>query len=243
MSQEGTSNGWKLKWNSEQIHRFWDWHAKNPHSANYFSKNVGDAVLRQVAAHIPLRGTVIDLGAGPGYLVEKLLARNVATIAVDASEDSVSALKSKFNGQPHFLGAMLNTERVPVGDATADAVFLIETLEHLTTDVADALLREVRRMLKPGGHVIATTPNEEDLTKGEMICPNCACVFHRIQHMRSLSAGSVEASMRAAGFAPVVCRATYFSPLRGAHAFLERVRRRWEGLPQPHLLFIGRRES
>jgi hypothetical protein len=101
----------------------------------------------------------------------------------------------------------------------------------------------VRRMLKPGGHVIATTPNEEDLAKGEIICPNCACVFHRIQHMRSLSTGSVEASMRAAGFAPVVCRATYFSPLGGAHALLERVRRRWERLPQPHLLFIGRRES
>jgi 2-polyprenyl-3-methyl-5-hydroxy-6-metoxy-1,4-benzoquinol methylase len=244
MSQESTtSNGWKLKWTPEQIHRFWDWHARTADSANYFSRNVGDAVLRQVTAHIPLRGTVIDLGAGPGYLVEKLLARNVATIAVDASEASVSALRSKFNGRPHFLGAMLNTERVPVGDATADAVFLIETLEHLTTDVADALLREVRRMLKPGGHVIATTPNEEDLAKGEIICPNCACVFHRIQHMRSLSTGSVEASMRAAGFAPVVCRATYFSPLGGAHALLERVRRRWERLPQPHLLFIGRRES
>lgn len=243
-SRESTaSQSWQLEWNPEQIRRFWDWHARNPDSANYFSKNVGNAVLRQVAAKIPLKGTVIDLGAGPGYLVEKLLARNIRTIAVDASEGTVSALRTRFNGQPYFLGALLSADRVPVSDATADAVFLLETLEHLTTNVEDVLLREVWRVLKPGGHVIATTPNEEDLSKSEIICPNCACVFHRIQHMRSLSTGSIEASMRAAGFTPVVCRATYFSPLRAAHALLERVRRRLERLPQPHLLYIGRRES
>ena len=47
------------------------------------------------------------------------------------------------------------------------------------------LLEEVRRVLRPGGHVIMTTPHREDMGKNEVLCPNCRCVFHRMQHLRS----------------------------------------------------------
>jgi len=49
--------------------------------------------------------------------------------------------------------------------------------------------------------------------------------------------------MTEAGFRTLRCEATYFSLLRGLHASLERVRRRIERLPNPHLLYIGRKDD
>ena len=45
---------------------------------------------------------------------------------------------------------------IPLPDASADAILLTEVLEHLERP-ADALA-ECRRLLRPGGHLIATTP-------------------------------------------------------------------------------------
>jgi SAM-dependent methyltransferase len=48
--------------------------------------------------------------------------------------------------------------KVPAEDATFDAAFLFEVLEHLAEDPAP-LLAEVRRALKPGAPVLVSTPN------------------------------------------------------------------------------------
>lgn len=54
----------------------------------------------------------------------------------------------------------INIERdeLPIDDESFDVVLLCEVLEHFTNDPMAALL-ELRRVLKPGGHMIVTTPN------------------------------------------------------------------------------------
>lgn len=49
-------------------------------------------------------------------------------------------------------------ERFPYYDATFDVVLLCEVIEHMTNDPL-AVLREINRVLKPGGQLILTTPN------------------------------------------------------------------------------------
>ena len=44
-------------------------------------------------------------------------------------------------------------------DETFDCITLIEVIEHLDRSEAAALLREISRMLKPGGKLVLTTPN------------------------------------------------------------------------------------
>jgi hypothetical protein len=94
--------------------------------------------------------------------------------------------------------------------------------------------------VRPGGWVVMTTPNDERLELGETVCANCGCVFSPLQHVRSFTAATLEATLSAAGFRTVVCRPTYFTRLGAARARLEAIRHWIGGVGKPNLLYIGR---
>ena len=73
-------------------------------------------------------------------------------------------------------------------------------------------LREVYRVLRPGGYEVATTPHAEELAANMQHCPDCGATFYRWQHMRSVTATTLSGWMQEAGFQEVVCRPVYFKP-------------------------------
>jgi SAM-dependent methyltransferase len=198
-------------------------------------------MLDEMSRHIPMTGIFVDLGAGPGFVTERLLAHGIKTYAFDSSPKSVEALRVRFGAHPNLLGAGVSEGVIPLDDGAADAVLLIETIEHVDEVDGQSLLGEVSRVLHPGGYVVMTTPHREDLGLSEVFCPNCQCVFHRMQHLRSFGTAELSRTAERAHFQTVTCRSTYFSPLRGLHRALERIRRRVERIPDPHLLYIGQR--
>jgi SAM-dependent methyltransferase len=235
---------WTLEWTPERIERFWNWYATQPDLvAGYFSGKVGHSILREIRRNVSLRGLVVDLGSGPGFMVDRLLEQRIRTVAIDSSRKSVEALNKRLGGREGFAGAIWSDGRIPLDDGVADTVLLLETIEHLDKSVFASMLQDIRRVLRPGGHIVVTTPHNENLAESEVLCPNCGCVFHRMQHLRSFDVGSLNRAMTEAGFQTALCKATYFSLLRGLHASLERVRRRIERLPNPHLLYIGRKDG
>jgi len=56
-------------------------------------------------------------------------------------------------------------------------VLLIEVVEHLKSDILDATLREIHRIMRPGGVLLITTPNNEDLSRSMKFCPDCGAIF------------------------------------------------------------------
>jgi SAM-dependent methyltransferase len=71
----------------------------------------------------------------------------------------------------NFVNINVERDRLPYDDRTFDVVLFCEVIEHLTQDPTFALL-EMHRVLKPGGHLLVTTPN-----------------VHRVEHLlRMLSA-------------------------------------------------------
>lgn len=52
----------------------------------------------------------------------------------------------------------LDSGRIPVADDTYDAVISVETIEHLENP--RAFVRELKRLAKPGGWILVTTPNQ-----------------------------------------------------------------------------------
>lgn len=243
MRQMDNFKPWELRWEEEHIQRFWNWWGSNPEKSRfYFSRLVGDAILDEIGHYVQLTGTVFDLGAGPGYFTEKLLQRKIGTMAIDSSMASVNLLNERFNGIEKFLGAKVSSiEKMTADDRTADAAFLIETIEHLEARILPSVLSEVHRVLKPAGILIITTPNQENLAENQIMCPNCGCVFHTVQHLRSLSSNSLRELMEVAGFKTIVSKPTLFSwhprLIRPIHRLFHRLRR-----PHlPHLLYIGRK--
>lgn len=235
---------WRLDWDAEHVNRFWDWmvRGRSGRDEAYFSEKVGDAVLDTVAKHVPLRGVALDLGAARGFLVTKLLDRGLRVIAVDSSPDSVRSIGEMAGDRENFLGARLGgVEAIPTGDASVDFVFLLEVVEHLDDAVFGALLPELRRVLKAGGVLVVTTPNEELLSDLETICPHCGCQYHTMQHVRSWSSRSLAQTMEGAGFRTVLSKAMLFSRYRNRFMWLLQLanmalRRR----KPPHLVYIGR---
>lgn len=234
---------WELKWEVEHIQRFWNWWASTPALEYlYFSNQVGDPILDEISLYIRLTGTVVDVGSGPGYIVSKLLQRGINTLAVDVSAESVNRLNERLSGNSHFMGARLSTfEAVPIDDFTADVVLLIETIEHLDDKALQSILSEILRITKRGGYIAVTTPNEENLAEHQVICPNCGCVFHTMQHIRSFSADSLRQVMQAAGFTEIVCRPTLFSYYPKLFRLLHRLKYKLKEKKLPHLLYIGQK--
>lgn len=236
---------WKLRWTPAHVERFWNWWGTHPQaSEQYFSRLYGESILDDVERRVPLRGVVMDFGAGPGYLTEKLLARGARVYSVEFSPESAAALERRLAGRPGFLGARAaSLDRIPYDDASADLAILVEVVEHLDDAILTGALREVTRVLKPGGHLVVTTPNQEDLASAEILCPDCGCVYHRVQHVRTWSAESLTRAIEPHGYDTVASQPTKFARKGGWLSVTRRKLRELRRRPAPHLFYLGRKRA
>ncbi len=103
------------------------------------------------------RFTVLDVGCGGGRTVSKLaaMAAQGKVHGIDYSEESVAASR-RYNAQAVRAGRveihLADVEKLPFSDKTFDLVTGVET--HFWWPDITAGLREIRRVLKPGGTLI-----------------------------------------------------------------------------------------
>ena len=101
---------------------------------------------------------VLDVASGEGYGSALLaqVARGVVGI-----EHSAATVRSAARNFPRAnLRYLQGDARVlPLGDACVDLVVSFETIEHF--DRQDAFVREVRRVLRPGGRFVVSTPDRD----------------------------------------------------------------------------------
>ena len=99
---------------------------------------------------------IVDVGCGDGSataLVTKLDARNTV-IGVDWSANALSQARAR--GLLVVQGGV-DTAGLPLPDGCADVVIMSELIEHLVD--TDAAIDEARRVLRPGGVLLLSTPN------------------------------------------------------------------------------------
>lgn len=90
-----------------------------------------------------LTGTVLDVGGGRHALHDDAWTTGVRRIRLDLSA-------------AHRPDVQADAARLPVSDASVDAVLLIEVLEHVREPQATVL--EARRVLRKGGMLIGSCP-------------------------------------------------------------------------------------
>lgn len=195
-------------WTPEAVARFWGWYASQPHlHSQYFSRQVGAGVVEVLALTGALRGKVLDYGCGPGYLLEHLLKRpGINCRSCDFSMEAVNQTTAKFNGRPNWGGAThIKALPAPFPDGEFDVVTCLETIEHLNDEQLAGVLKEMRRLAKPGGMVFFTTPHDENLALAQAYCPFCDSQFHNVQHLRSFTTDGLRKTLVEAGFEIVFC--------------------------------------
>lgn len=106
---------------------------------------------------------VLDLGCGRGELLLLLREAGVAASGVDSDPALVQAARRR--GLAAADGDALAALRA-LPDGSLGAVTAIHLLEHLAADTVLRLLGEVRRVLRPGGVLIAECPNPHTVRVG-----------------------------------------------------------------------------
>jgi SAM-dependent methyltransferase len=112
----------------------------------------GDQLEAQVRALLTPDSRVLDLGCGRGGLVE-LVWRDVK-LAAGLDPDTPSLSEHRAPGMPVLRGV---GEHLPFAGDSFDIVVSVWVLEHVKEPLK--VLREVARVLRPGGHFIFLTPN------------------------------------------------------------------------------------
>jgi len=110
-------------------------------------------IHEQVAAllgDLPRGSVVLDVPSGPGALSARLRDMGLEVEAGDLFPESFQAEGIACHGVD--LNASL-----PMPDGSYDAVVCVEGIEHLENHFG--LVRELRRVVKPGGRLVITTPN------------------------------------------------------------------------------------
>ena len=102
-------------------------------------------------------GTLLDVGAATGFFVEQAQSIGWDAVGVEPSEWAAEYARTQL-GVDVQTGT-LESARYP--DAAFDVVTLWEVIEHLPDPAVT--LREVRRILRPGGHLILSTPDAGSL--------------------------------------------------------------------------------
>lgn len=97
---------------------------------------------------------VADLGAGPGFFTLPLAERVGPAGSVDATDISREMLDAirRRGAPPNVRLVQAEESRIPIADATVDLALLAFVLHELVHPVA--FLREVRRILRPGGRLV-----------------------------------------------------------------------------------------
>lgn len=115
---------------------------------------------RQVARRLPrpsrLDARALDLGAGSGGNTPLLTAAGYDAVALE--HHPVAAAYTHGRGLPVVQG---DGHRLPFADDTFDVVLACDVLEHLHRD--EEAVREIRRVLRPGGHLVLTVPADPAL--------------------------------------------------------------------------------
>jgi SAM-dependent methyltransferase len=109
------------------------------------------SILRQ---KLPRGAKVLDAGSGHGILAAALQAAGFSAYASDLHE----GLPVFDHLQIPYSTWHLEAEPAPYRDRTFDAVVLSQTIEHFTYSPLQPL-REIIRIVKPGGFILIDAPN------------------------------------------------------------------------------------
>jgi 2-polyprenyl-3-methyl-5-hydroxy-6-metoxy-1,4-benzoquinol methylase len=116
---------------------------------------------RLTLAKCPLEGKIVlDFGCGNGAQTAEFMQDECKIVALDVDEGDLRELSRHFRSQKgsSVLPVRYDGLSVPVADASVDVVLCYEVIEHVPDE--RQALREIRRVLKPGGEVVLSVPNK-----------------------------------------------------------------------------------
>lgn len=182
---------------------------------------------------LPARGDglrILDLGCGTGHHLAQLRARGFDAVGIDGSAAMLGQARA-LDGQARL--AQSDGARLPFAAGAFDFVLCVEVLRYLPD--ARPTLREIARVLKPGGACLATAVPWLSLNGYPLVnrlVPRALSPGFSPLRQYFTSVGRLRRELAGAGFARAEVQAVYWGPLnwveRLTPSLLPRVLRAWE---------------
>ena len=102
---------------------------------------------------------ILELGCGSAEITRNIATsgtnRKITALEVDeiAHENNL-----QISDLSNVTFGLAGAQEVPLGDESVDVVFMFKSLHHVPLDLMDQSMREIRRVLKPGGLVYISEP-------------------------------------------------------------------------------------
>lgn len=125
----------------------------------------GRMKARLISPLLRRESTVLEIGCGTGYVVQALNEQGFDCTGAEISQDMLGICKKR--GLKVIRGS---AHQIDCPDASFDAVFSQEVLEHLHPEDVPLHFQEAHRLLRPNGLLIVETPNcrtgPQDISRG-----------------------------------------------------------------------------
>jgi 2-polyprenyl-3-methyl-5-hydroxy-6-metoxy-1,4-benzoquinol methylase len=124
----------------------------------------GEHMTRYAAAVALVKNKVVlDIASGSGYGSSMLAEAASQVYGVDADATAVAYAQKTYQSKNiKFIAG--NGTSIPLDDNTVDVVVSFETIEHI--DDYKGFMKEVKRVLRPDGLLVLSTPNDPEFSEG-----------------------------------------------------------------------------
>jgi 2-polyprenyl-3-methyl-5-hydroxy-6-metoxy-1,4-benzoquinol methylase len=110
------------------------------------------------------RGRVLDLGCSPGHLSMALVKAGFEVQGLDLNAVWLAKYAPGWAERLRVTHTNIEQDPMPFPDNSFDLVIFTEVLEHIAITNPHVILGEIRRVLRPGGRMVLSTPNVANLS-------------------------------------------------------------------------------
>jgi len=156
--------------------------------------------FNEIRKQFSKKGTVLDLGCGPGSLLAFLSPVIEKGVGVDIAKKQIHFASKKFEDNQKLKWICSNALNLNPHEKF-DYIIIGEFIEHISFTDSVYLLRKVKELLKNTGRCIITTPNYNSLWPIiEILLSKIGPIDYTKQHINKLNLKKIQNLMKKEGF-------------------------------------------
>lgn len=124
---------------------------------------------------------VLDVGCWTGQFEQLAYKSAKKMVAIDSNPEAIEFAKRNL---PDVKFIVAKADKLPLPNSYFDTVFLMDVLEHVPKGSEDEVLRQIHRVIKPGGILVISTPNKHPLSI--LLDPAYFLLGHRHYSMKEI---------------------------------------------------------
>ncbi len=142
-----------------------DYFEERPPATAHDERRVREYILSRIPK---TAGKILDVGCGSAWLAGKFVPQGKVVVSLDIALANLKKAKAKIPDKNH-LQVAADSFFLPFSDSSFDVVVASEIIEHVTSP--EDFVKELFRVVKPGGKLIITTPYKEKIRYA--LCIHC----------------------------------------------------------------------